>query len=187
MYTKRLLCGWALNLFPIRVFVGAYIVCTFVRSILGPVCCCCRRRRVPPVMWPSKSSGIRHDSLRLDGLHETGVRAVVGVESAWLMLRGTKQEDGRATGGRRRRSRNKGSAAGERETADGITDRRRKKKKKRECQSSSLAAEGEKPLAQSIEYRCTSHFFFSGCCCCLLLLGVYATCVLHFLCLLFGS
>jgi hypothetical protein len=126
MYTKRLLCGWALNLFPIRVFVGAYIVCTFVRSILGPVCCCCRRRRVPPVMWPSKSSGIRHDSLRLDGLHETGVRAVVGVESAWLMLRGTKQEDGRATGGRRRRSRNKGSAAGERETADGITDRRRK-------------------------------------------------------------
>jgi hypothetical protein len=114
MYTKRLLCGWALNLFPIRVFVGACIVCTFVRSILGPVCCCCRRRRVPPVMWPSKSSGIRHDSLRLDGLHETGVRAVVGVESAWLMLRGTKQEDGRATGGRRRRSRNKGSAAGKR-------------------------------------------------------------------------
>lgn len=88
-------------------------------------------------MWPSKSSGIRHDSLRLDGLHETGVRAVVGVESAWLMLRGTKQEDGRATGGRRRKSR-KGSAAGKRDSRRNNGQTEKKEEEEEEGMSEQL-------------------------------------------------
>lgn len=54
------MCGWALNFFDSCFCVRVFSL--YVGFHSWPVCCCCR----VPVMWPSKSSGIRHDSL-LDG------------------------------------------------------------------------------------------------------------------------